>query len=727
MIFIGISAFAQTTPTAIITGNAVGVIGPGGTIYPVSLQIQLTGCGPAVPIVPGGSVVTNFYKQSAPGPSYSATITAYGNDVITCGTQSYTTYAATWLINNQPAAPTATYRLVQGQTCNISDGSCKPIGFVPPVISKGAGLFCPVGQSLQGFNADYTPACQGVTTFPLPTFLTNGIANSNQTILNLIGTGGISAAASGGNITLNGSGFIQKTPTLGQTVTQPINTIFNFMTSGTGQVQYNGSEIMTTAIAANFARLISSTTQNFVQSGGSLLQYNGSEILNKVTGVQLAPLASQIVNQPVVTGTQTSLNVNSLNGVLNATLFAGADIGAKINAAIALLPNGCGTISIPAGIFNQSTTINKPRCVSIIGSGGLATVLNWTPANGFAVLARDAIPAPFGFPVDNAYPQGQIADLTFNGPCTRGSGGTTCTGTSTAIFFGATAPDMTNFGDHQNLNRVRINLFNTGITYGNNAWSIDVNQSLINFNVTGVVFPSAGGGPTTNSGESLSFTNTRIQGNMLGFDLPGYADFYFFGGSCDFNINGCGNVNIAHFFGYHFESSRGRMLTMVTSASNNIGAVEIYGGQVALDQGAVTTSEIFAVTGIGNPTFKITGTNIVIANTHVLTNVVNWAGVGANAVLSITDLSFIGGIGAFTGPVANTTCTFTGCRIMDPASGFYAWNGAGSSLNNNGNVAFNGRVTSQNQTLTGQTGTGNAMLCINATGGVFRGTATTCP
>jgi hypothetical protein len=57
-------------------------------------------------------------------------------------------------------------------------------------------------------------------------------------------------------------------------------------------------------------------------------------------------------------GTDHISNVN-VNGVANAAAFAGADIGAKINSAIASLPNG-GKIEIPAGSYTFNTTVQCP-------------------------------------------------------------------------------------------------------------------------------------------------------------------------------------------------------------------------------------------------------------------------------------------------------------------------------------------------------------------------------
>jgi hypothetical protein len=61
-----------------------------------------------------------------------------------------------------------------------------------------------------------------------------------------------------------------------------------------------------------------------------------------------------------VNGSFKALNITGNdNGVINPTLSAGADIGAKVNTAFAALATG-GTVRIPAGSYSFSTTINYP-------------------------------------------------------------------------------------------------------------------------------------------------------------------------------------------------------------------------------------------------------------------------------------------------------------------------------------------------------------------------------
>ncbi|HVP55409.1 MAG TPA: hypothetical protein VMU45_10475 [Candidatus Eisenbacteria bacterium] len=87
--------------------------------------------------------------------------------------------------------------------------------------------------------------------------------------------------------------------------------------------------------------------------------------------------------------TFTAMNAQSVNGVMNAAAFPGADIGAQVNAAIsACSGNAAGQqceVRIPQGVFNHATTINLTAGVALRCSGAEATTLNYTGA-GTAIV-----------------------------------------------------------------------------------------------------------------------------------------------------------------------------------------------------------------------------------------------------------------------------------------------------------------------------------------------------
>lgn len=365
---------------------------------------------------------------------------------------------------------------------------------------------------------------------------------------------------------------------------------------------------------------------------------------------------------------------NSQNGVLNAAFFAGGDIGAQVNAAIAALPNGCGEVIIPAGNYPQSTTIIKPRCVVLHGASAKSTILNYSPTTGAAIIAADT----FGV---NEYPEGEIADLTLNNsPSSPGTIG---------IYFGGDPAGVLNsssaYGDHQNLNRVRIMYgFGVGVQWGNNAWSITISQSLISNNTTGLYFPSG----LSDSGESISVFNTRIANSTTGMNLVGFSDFYFYGSSCDYNTT-CGNVNAGHFYGMHFEQQVGPILTITGTSQPH---VEIIGGwaQVACVTGCGSDPYMFYVNSNLNPLLKIDGT-FLLAD-HPVAQVVHYNGSGGADQLILKDLPYHA---ANLPSLTDATCTFWGCRIQD-GTGNGAINNSQWSIHLDGAASFNSVTTTQN-------------------------------
>src|SRR5215471_10674457 len=85
----------------------------------------------------------------------------------------------------------------------------------------------------------------------------------------------------------------------------------------------------------------------------------------------------------------------------------GSDIGAWTNAAIAAV--GCGEVYLPAGTFEQSTTIVEPRCVKLRAASGYGTTLTYTAKSGCSIVIADGSGA-------SIYPPGGIEDLNLIGP-----------------------------------------------------------------------------------------------------------------------------------------------------------------------------------------------------------------------------------------------------------------------------------------------------------------------
>src|ERR1700722_4177555 len=80
-------------------------------------------------------------------------------------------------------------------------------------------------------------------------------------------------------------------------------------------------------------------------------------------------LSGTLSGNPPLNETATSCTTNGVANVGNscAAVWGGGDIGARINAAIATLPDG-GTVYVPAGLYSFTTTIVVPRYITLMGS-----------------------------------------------------------------------------------------------------------------------------------------------------------------------------------------------------------------------------------------------------------------------------------------------------------------------------------------------------------------------
>ena len=181
-----LKAAAQTSPigTATVTAQGGFSLNAGDVL---TLTAQIVGCSSNLPLYNGVPVsITPNQTPQAPftaDSSQSVTFVLPGNDKLLCGGQNYSQYAVTWKVNGFPVAPTKTYRFADNITQNLN--TLTPIGWVPPVITNTAGINCPSGTSLNGFDVNYQPHCGPVVTTPMPfssnpgVILTNPVSGNN--------------------------------------------------------------------------------------------------------------------------------------------------------------------------------------------------------------------------------------------------------------------------------------------------------------------------------------------------------------------------------------------------------------------------------------------------------------------------------------------------------------------------------------------------------------------
>ncbi len=258
------------------------------------------------------------------------------------------------------------------------------------------------------------------------------------------------------------------------------------------------------------------------------------------TGVPQGPVSPKLSGLPPGPVTPQIAAAVMCNGVARPSWCSGSDIGAWTNAAIAIV--GCGEVYIPKGTYTQTTSIVKPRCVKLSGASGYATTLKYTAKTGCEVVIADSSGS-------SLYAPGALEDLNLVGPgagppadnhatltCGVYLGGSDGGPTSAATHI----DPATNYGDHSNLNRIRISHFGVGVQFGFNTWRDTIFESVIASNTTGVSMPAnvTGNNPKSNSGENITLLNSSVLNNcgvglFVGSGL--LADFNLVNTSFDFN------------------------------------------------------------------------------------------------------------------------------------------------------------------------------------------------
>jgi len=311
-------------------------------------------------------------------------------------------------------------------------------------------------------------------------------------------------------------------------------------------------------------------------------------------------------------GLSGTVTAQSVNGILNAALFPGSDIGAKINAAYAsILANSAvsgGEIQVPAGNYSYSTPIllrgSKPvflRCakgVMPITPGG-TTTLTYTPTTGTAFTFDPGTPAGQG---------GGMDGCSFAGPGKA---------TSTIGFFvGGSSSNVTfqnKFSDFL------VSGFGTGLTFGGYTWLDTFDGFTFLNNGTNLYMPAG----LTLFGENIKFTNGYFA-QWVGFntsDVNLLADseliitfdkVSFDNSGVTINGGGAYGVNVS-FYSCWWENPVGATTADFLTIEQAF-EVDLYGGGMLEDFASSGRTEFILISG-GSPNVNIWGGNYKSAET----------------------------------------------------------------------------------------------------------------
>lgn len=290
-------------------------------------------------------------------------------------------------------------------------------------------------------------------------------------------------------------------------------------------------------------------------------------------------------------GSATFQGINlfkNAEGIRYADQFAGADIGAQINAAYADLPTPGGTIYLACQTsgarYDYTTPIVMATSNKYAVLQGLCpsnqsnltgVTLNYTPTTATTALTIDWTPlAGGGWAVGAGL---RDINLINNSCMTNGGCGSSATGIAIGNSNGGAE-----FGYFEN---VSVAGFGVGVKAAGTFVNVSYGMNWVNHtakcNTTGW---SIGAGVNF---ESLHFMGGMFANNGTGFTDAGGAQVEFIGTGFDSNtVMGLASTagSIFNFFNPHFENNGGTTANYITT--NSAGTVIIHGG-LALDDVAV--------------------------------------------------------------------------------------------------------------------------------------------
>lgn len=339
-------------------------------------------------------------------------------------------------------------------------------------------------------------------------------------------------------------------------------------------------------------------------------QMNPNQI--RGTAVVQSPAGSQTITQPantslnILTSGTGGVGVSNINGVLNASLFAGADLGAKVQNAITGLNGSCGKVIIPAGTYTWTTpSVIIGPCQRLDGNGAFVNVSTGT--SPFLIMAAlGSVSNP------NLYTQGGIDDITFSGP-----GPSTGITTSSGIYYGGDSTGVitpnTWVAFLSTFHNLHIRNFGCGFRVGV-GFQFHFYGGSIENNYAGMCFDPSGGG------ENISFHGTQIINNIqYGIYSPNSGpELNLYGVSLDYNgqnMNGNGAQilmappDALNIFGGHMENKFTPFIEIVNGPAQ-AGTLNLSDLRITVAIPAAGAYRAFIEVAGPNPTVHIDGISV---------------------------------------------------------------------------------------------------------------------
>jgi len=229
-----------------------------------------------------------------------------------------------------------------------------------------------------------------------------------------------------------------------------------------------------------------------------------------ISGVGYGRIAANpTITKAIMEPTATTPGVSSLNGVINPTLLPGADLGAQVKAAIAILNGTCGEIAIPNGtsyVWSTPAVIMLP-CQRLTGRA----VVNVAPMRSpFLIMA-----ASVNLNNPTLYKNGGVDELTFVGPGTvndtAGTNWTPAQRTQPGLMIGGDPANVLTPAGYlafiTNMHDIHIRGFGCGISFAN-GFQISTVGGIVEGNFNGVCFNNSIGL------EDINFYGTQILNNI---------------------------------------------------------------------------------------------------------------------------------------------------------------------------------------------------------------------